>query len=63
MGLAMEKVVGFPRRDIPHQSLEDAEFGNAGRSDRFLPGWYILPVAVIGFLGLGAVLGHFMGFW
>ena len=62
MGLAMEKVVGFPRRDIPHQSLEDAEFGNAGRNDRFLPGWYILPAALIGFIGLGSVLAHFIGY-
>lgn len=58
----MEKVVDFPRRDTSHQSLEDAEFGSAGRNDRFLPGWYILPAALIGFIGLASVLAHFIGY-
>lgn len=62
MGLAMEKVVSFPRRDLPHQDMADAEFSNAGRSDRFPPGWYILPAALIGFIGLASVLAHFIGY-
>lgn len=61
MGLAMEKVVSFPRRDLPHQDIAEAEFSDIGRSDRFPAGWYILPAAVIGFLGLAFVLVHFAG--
>lgn len=56
----MEKVVGFPRRDI-HRNMDDAEFGSAGRNDRFLPGWYILPAAIVGlsaFIALGVVIFH-----
>lgn len=56
----MEKVVGFPRRDLPRQSISDAEFSDIGRSERFLPGWYILPSAALGAFGIIAVLIHFI---
>lgn len=38
------------------QSVIDAEFSEAGRDPRFLPGWFILPTAFAGlaFVGIGA---------
>lgn len=36
--------------------LIDLEFGNVGRSPRFLRGWYILPAIVTGMAIIAAVL-------
>jgi hypothetical protein len=36
--------------------LIDAEFSEIGRDPRFLPGWYILPGAMLGVVMLGLVL-------
>lgn len=34
----------------------DPEFSNLGRSLRFLPGWWILPGAILGLVAWGAII-------
>jgi hypothetical protein len=35
----------------------DLEFSNLGRTSSFLPGWWILPGAILGTLALGWLVG------
>ena len=46
-----EETPAFPPR-------EDAEFSDYGRSERFPPGWWIVPAALLSF-GLAGLLAWF----
>jgi hypothetical protein len=57
-----DNIVSFPPRTITgpeRDALLELEFSEMGRDPRFLPGWYILPLAAIGVVALLVLLIHF----
>jgi len=49
-----EHVASFVRPDDP--GTDDLEWSDLGRDPRYLPGWWILPGAIIGLVAWGAII-------
>jgi hypothetical protein len=53
---ARKKRIPAVFQDRDHISAMDLEFSEYGRNTRFVPGWFILPAAVLGMAIIAALL-------